>query len=450
MNSQVPVRVAGERQRVGWFTAACLLVSNIIGGGIFTTTGFLARDLGDPLLILALWVIGGIVALAGALCYAALGAAFPQAGGDYVYLREAYGSLVAFLSGWASLTVGFGAAIAASSASFAAYFLRVIPLAQENSPVAKGLSLLLLWTLTLVHTRGIVVGGTAQRLLTTTKVVAIMAFLIGGLAVGHGSWMNLITPAPDATPEFGAIVVALVFIGYTYLGWNVVGYIAGEIAEPSRTLPRVIIGGTLFVAGLYLSLNLMYLFALPVSILAQPPVLPVAERVATALWDATSGRFVAAVLCVSIAGAVSAMVWAGPRVYWAMTRDGAFAPWLSTVHPTAGVPVRAIVLQTLWASVLILTGTFEQLVIYGGLVLAAFTALTVSTIFALRHSTRGLMSPFRVPLYPIPPVLFSLFSLLVVAATFTQRPFESAFGALTIAAGLPLYWYWRRQASRPR
>lgn len=213
MSRRIPAREAGGKHGVGWFTAACLLVSNIIGGGIFTTTGFLARDLGDPLLILALWMIGGIVALAGALCYAELGAAFPQAGGDYVYLREAYGPLAGFLSGWASLTIGFGAAIAASSASFAAYFLTVIPLAQENSLVAKGLSLLLLWTLTLVHTRGIVVGGTAQRLLTTTKVVAIMAFLVGGLAVGQGSWRYLTTPAPDAAPGFGAIAVALVFIG---------------------------------------------------------------------------------------------------------------------------------------------------------------------------------------------------------------------------------------------
>jgi APA family basic amino acid/polyamine antiporter len=396
-----------------------------------------------------LWVIGGIVALAGALCYAELGAAFPQAGGDYVYLREAYGPLAGFLSGWASLTIGFGAAIAASSASFAAYFLRVVPLAQENSLIAKGLSLLLLWTLTLVHAQGIIVGGTAQRLLTTTKVAAIMAFLVGGLAIGRGSWTHLTMATTDTAPTAGAIAVALVFIGYTYLGWNVAGYIAAEIAEPSRTLPRVIIGGTMLVAVLYLSLNLMYLFALPVAIMAQPPVLPVAERAATALWGAASGRFVAAVLCASIAGAVSAMVWAGPRVYWAMARDGVFASWFSTVHPRTGAPGRAIVLQSLWASVLILTGTFEQLVIYGGLVLAVFTALTVSTVFPLRRGAHKPVSPFRAPFFPIPPLLFSLFSLLVVVVTFIQRPLESAFGALTIAAGLPLYWYWRRQASRP-
>lgn len=433
---------AGRRQ-VGWFTATCVLVSNIIGGGIFTTTGFMARDLGDPVLILALWVVGAGFALAGAMSYGELGAALPQAGGDYVYLRRAYGSLAGFLSGWTSFTIGFGAAIAASAVSFASYFLRVAPIADDNGWAAKGLALLLLWSLTAVHAAGVGAGGRLQRVLTTTKVLAILGLVLGGLSLGSGSWKNFTVRAPDADPGIGALMVALIFVMYSYLGWNVAGYIAGEIAEPGRTLPRIMIGGTAFVGAMYLLLNLVYLYALPVTSLAQPPVLPVAEKAAAALWGPASGRFVAALLCLSIAGAVSAMVWAGPRVYWAMARDGVFASWFAVLDGTTGAPVRAILLQSGWASLLILTSTFEQLVIYSGLVLAVFTAFTVGALIVLRRRQPDLPRPYRVPLYPALPGLLVVLSLIIVGYSLVQRPIESALGLATVLAGIPLYFVWR-------
>lgn len=433
---------AGRRQ-VGWFTATCVLVSNIIGGGIFTTTGFMARDLGDPVLILALWVVGAGFALAGAMSYGELGAALPQAGGDYVYLRRAYGSLAGFLSGWTSFTIGFGAAIAASAVSFASYFLRVAPIADDNGWAAKGLALLLLWSLTAVHVAGVEAGGRLQRVLTTTKVIAILGLVLGGVSLGSGSWKHFTVRAPDADPGIGALMVALIFVMYSYLGWNVAGYIAGEIAEPGRTLPRIMIGGTAFVGAMYLLLNLVYLYALPVTSLAQPPVLPVAEKAAAALWGPISGRIVAALLCLSIAGAVSAMVWAGPRVYWAMARDGVFASWFAVLDGTTGVPVRAILLQSGWASLLILTSTFEQLVIYGGLVLAVFTAFTVGALIVLRRRQPDLPRPYRVPLYPALPGLLVVLSLIIVGYSLIQRPIESALGLATVLAGIPLYFVWR-------
>ncbi len=433
---------AGRRQ-VGSFTAACVLVSNIVGGGIFTTTGFMARDLGDPMLILALWLVGAGFALAGAMSYGELGAALPQAGGDYVYLRLAYGPLAGFLIGWTSLTIGFGAAIAASAVSFASYFLRVAPIADDNGWAAKGLALLLLWSLTAVHADGVEAGGRLQRVLTTTKVLAILVLVLGGLSLGSGSWKNFAVRAPDADPDIGALMVALIFVMYSYLGWNVAGYIAGEIAEPGRTLPKIMIGGTAFVGAMYLLLNLVYLYALPVTSLAQPPVLPVAEKAAAALWGPASGRFVAALLCLSIAGAVSAMVWAGPRVYWAMARDGAFASWLAALDGTTGAPVRAILLHSGWASLLILTGTFEQLVIYGGLVLAVFTAFTVGALIVLRRRQPDLPRPYRVPLYPALPGLLVTLSLIIVGYSLIQRPIESALGVTTVLAGIPLYFVWR-------
>jgi APA family basic amino acid/polyamine antiporter len=432
-------------QKIGWFTASCVLVSNIIGGGIFTTTGIMARDLGDPLLILLLWFVGALFALGGAMVYGELGAALPHAGGDYVYLREAYGPLVAFLSGWTSFTIGFGAAVAASSISFSSYALRVVPIEDERGWLAKSLSLFLLWAATFMHCRGVGTGGRMQLLLTTTKVVAIGGLILGGLwaIAGHGD--ILFTRPTVQQPTLGASAIALVIVTYCYLGWNVAGYIAGDIVDPQRTLPRIMIGGTAFVAVLYLLLNVVYLSALSIAELAREPIIPVAEKTAAALWGPQSGRLVAAILCLSIAGAVSAMTWAGPRAYWAMARDGMISPWLAQLHPRTAVPARAIVFQSLWASLLILSGTFEQLLVYSGLVLSLFMALTLSTVFRLRCAGLPASSRYRVPLYPFLPAVLVIGALTLVIYSLVQRPTESLYGAATVLSGIPLYYFWRRR-----
>ena len=441
----MPPNLHPQTQKIGWFTASCLLVSNIIGGGIFTTTGLMARDLGDPLLILLLWAAGGFFAIGGAMVYGELGSRLPHAGGDYVYLRATYGSFVAFLSGWTSFTIGFGAAVAASAISFSAYALRVVPIADEGSWVAKALSLCLLWFVTLVHCGGLTGGGRLQRLITSTKVLAIGALILGGLSASAAQWNWLSTRPADAHPTPGSIAIALVIVTYCYLGWNVAGFIATEITNPQRTLPRVMIGGTAFVATIYVLLNVVYLSALSISALAQEPIVPVAEKSSAALWGPTSGRFVAALLCLSIAGAVSAMTWAGPRVYWAMAHDGVISPWLAQRDPQTGVPARAIMCQTLWASVLILSGTFEQLLVYSGMVLAFFMALTLSTIFPLRARAAEDTTVYRIPLYPILPALLVIGALAIVFVSFLQRPVQALYGAMTVLGGLPLYFYWRRR-----
>jgi basic amino acid/polyamine antiporter, APA family len=427
---------------IGWFTASCVLVSNIIGGGIFTTTGILAREIGDPMTILFLWFIGALFALGGAMIYGELGSILPHAGGDYVYLRKAYGPLVAFLSGWTSFTIGFGAALAASAISFSSYALRVVPLDALHGWTAKGLSLALLWTVTLVHSQGVGTGGRLQRILTTTKVLAIAGLIIGGLVAGGGHFKAGDTAEP-MVPTMGAAAIGLVIVIYCYLGWNVASYIASEIDNPLKTLPRIMIGGTAFVGSIYLLLNVVYLSALSVAELAQEPVVPVAEKTAAALWGTGSGQIVAALLCLSIAGAVSAMVWAGPRIYWAMARDGAISPWLAHVQPTTGVPVRAILFQSMWASILILSGTFEQLLVYSGLVLALFMALSLSTIFRLRGNVTGTAPIYRAPLYPLLPVILVTGAFLLVLYSLVQRPVESLYGAATVLSGVPLYYFWR-------
>ncbi len=437
------------RHSIGWYTASCLLVSNIIGGGIFTTTGLMARDLGDPLLILLLWCVGGLFAIGGAMVYGELGSRLPHAGGDYVYLREAYGSLVAFLSGWTSFTIGFGAAVAASAISFSSYALRVIPIEDERGWWAKGLSFVLLWLVTLVHCSGLGAGGRLQRLITSTKVLAIGGLILGGLSAGAAHWDLLSAGPAAAPPTIGGIAIALVIVTYCYLGWNVAGFIATEIADPQRTLPRVMIGGTAFVASLYVLLNVVYLSALSIDALAQEPIVPVAEKVAAALWGPDSGRVVALLLCCSIAGAVSAMTWAGPRVYWAMAQDGVISRWLARRDPQTGVPARAILFQTCWASVLILSGTFEQLIVYSGLVLALFMALTISAVFRLRGGDRDHAHHYRAPFYPFLPAVLVAGAFTLVLYSVIERPTESLYGAATVLSGVPLYFFWRNSHSPP-
>ena len=441
------LRSSGPIYTIGWFTASCLLISNIIGGGIFTTTGLMARDLGDPMLILGLWSLGGLFAIGGAMVYGELGSRLPHAGGDYVYLREAYGPLVAFLSGWTSFTIGFGAAVAASSISFSAYAFRIFPVMDESGWWAKGLSLTLLWLVTVIHSRGLAGGGRLQRVVTSTKVLAIGVLIVGGLSASTAHW-DWLSAGPNVGPHPGSIAVALVIVVYCYLGWNVAGFIATEIADPRRVLPRVMIGGTAFVATIYVLLNLVYLSALSVASLAKEPIVPVAEKSAAALWGPNSGQLVAALLCLSIAGAVSAMTWAGPRVYWAMAQDGAITPWLAYRDRETGVPARAILFQTLWASALIVTGTFEQLIIYSGMVLALFMGLTLSAIFPLRSKNRQPDPVYSSPWYPVLPALLVGGAALIVGSSVWHRPMEGLYGAATVAAGLPFYFYWKGKNAR--
>lgn len=428
---------------IGWFTASCVLVSNIIGGGIFTTTGLMARDLGDPLLILILWFTGALFAIGGAMVYGELGSLLPHAGGDYVYLREAYGPLVAFLSGWTSFTIGFGAAVAASAISFSSYALRLVPLSDESGWIAKGLSLGLLWLATWMHCRGVETGGRLQLVLTTTKIFAIGGLILGGLATIAGRGGAWIAHPSSTVPTLGATAIALVVVTYCYLGWNVAGYIASDIADPARMLPRIMIGGTAFVAAIYIVLNVVYLSTLSITQLAAEPIVPVAEKVATALWGAGSGRLVAGILCLAIAGAVSAMTWAGPRVYWAMANDRMISPWLARLDPRTGVPARAIITQSLWASMLILSGTFEQLLIYSGVVLALFMALTLSTVFRLRQTSTSNTHRYHAPLYPWLPAALIIGAGTLVIYSVLERPAEALYGAATILSGVPLYLYWK-------
>ena len=431
-------------RRIGWFTAACVLVGNVVGTGIFTTTGFMARDLGHPGLILSIWLMGGLIALAGALSYSELGTALPVAGGEYVYLHRAYGPFIGFLSGWTSFAVGFSAAIAAGAMSFAAYFLELLRLGDEGGVPSTIVGLALLWSITGFHLVGVGAGGFLQRILTLLNIGAIFALITAGLLIGEGNWAHLNLSDARATPSIGLSIVSLIFALYAYSGWNAAVYLAGEVTEPARTIPRALIGGTLFVTLLYLALNGFYFYALPVTDLANAPLLPVANKVAVALLGSDAARLVTTLLCLSIAGAMSAMVWAGPRVYYAMARDGLIPSCFCRTSGARDTPINAILLQSLWASVLILSGSFERLVIYSGTVLTVFSALAVGALLILRRKEPNLPRPYRTPLYPFVPGFFIVMSIVIIWNAVSERPLEAGLGLATVLAGTPLYVIWQR------
>jgi len=444
---------------VGAFTATCVVVANVIGAGIFTTPGFLARDLGSPFAVLSIWVLGAILALAGALSYSELGAALPRAGGEYIYLREAYGPVWGFLSGWTSFFAGFAAPIAAACIGFSAYLSPFAPGLSPNyvlgsveiGPLRLSLSggqvvaLLALWFLTMVHISGVQRGGKMQVALTAGKIAAIAALIVVGLLLGTGDWGHFRSGELGLIPASALTngAVSLIFVLYCYSGWNAAVYLAGEVKHPNRTIPFSLLTGTGIVMVLYMGLNVLFLYALPISEMSG--VLEIGEKASLALFGPVATYLVAAIMALSILASASAMILAGPRVYFAMASDGLFPKRLAGVHGQYGSPAAAIFAQSLWISVLILTGTFEQLIVYSGFALVLFSALAVGSVMVLRWRRPELPRPFRTPLYPATPLLFLVFSAWILWFTLRGRPAEALFAIATIAFGLPLYFFWRRR-----
>ncbi len=371
---------ANEMARaLGPGTAAVIVIANTIGSGIFTTSGFIARDVGTPAWLMGLWLAGGLIALAGAFSYGELGAAMPQAGGEYVYLCEAYGPFVGYLGGWTSFFIGFSGALAAAVLAFVGYLNGFLPWLEFSAPTGRVAALAALWTITAVHLSGLGPGGFMQRVLTAGTVGAILTLILSAFALGHGSAGNFASSAP----AHGSTAVSLILVLYAYSGWNAASYVAGEIREPQRSLPAALFAGTAIVTVLYLALNAMYLYALPIS--SMSGVLAIAEKASVALFGPLAAHVIAAILALAILGSASAMVLAGPRVYFAMARDGLFPRGIGAVHPWRGTPARAIVLQSGWASVLIvLFGAFEPLLVYAGFVVTVFTAMAVAALVLLR------------------------------------------------------------------
>ena len=451
-----------SRFRIGWVAAASLVVSNMVGAGIFTTSGFLLENLRSPLIMIAAWAVGGILALCGTLAYAELGASLPQVGGDYVYLRKAYGPLWGFMSGWMAFFAGIGTPICLTALTFTEYLTPLAPglSIQGHEPFLEvsGLTLTLsaghlvaiglIWLLSLVHYLGIRRGGKLQVAVTSLNMLLIFSFILFAFLFATGDWGHF-TSLPKSAPAvstglFPLFAVSMIWIMYSYSGFNAAAYVAGEIERPGRNLPLALLVGTGTVTLLYLALNAVYIYACPVQELSGK--LDVAKIAAITLFGPGIGWLFSTIIATCALASSSAMVCIGPRIYQAMASDGLFFASAARTSRKFGTPGVALLLQALWSSLLIMVGSFDQLLTYCGFLLSFFAALTVSAVIVLRHRHPELARPYKAWGYPLTPAFFVAVSLwMMIYAVFT-RPAESMIGAVVVGLGIPAYFIWKRKS----
>jgi APA family basic amino acid/polyamine antiporter len=432
--------VTTQTRRLGLGITAAIVVANMIGTGVFTSTGFQAISLHDPKTILLAWIIGGVIALCGAACYAELGTLMPKAGGEYVYLREAYHPALGFMSGWVSLTWGFSAAIATSAILFAKYLATLLPGIADPTSV-KIVAIALIVSMTAMHSFDAKLGGRVQQVFTIMKVALIAVFIIAGFLSGNGDWSHFETQggglANVATEQFA---IALMYVSFAYSGWNAAAYIAGEVENPEKTLPRSLLLGTGVVMGLYLLLNVIYFYALPSQTLAHGndggPIIEVGNAAAVQLFGKSAGNLITSLIAIALVSAVSAMVMAGPRVYEAMANDRALPSVLGRLNKR-GVPMFAVIAQGAFGIAFVLFSELDELLRSVGFTLAIFAALTCSTLFVLRR--RGLRGAYRTFAYPVTPLLFIAMSAWIAYAQIKKNPWESLAVLAVLVVGALLY-----------
>jgi basic amino acid/polyamine antiporter, APA family len=440
--ASVQPEAGGLQRRLGPIDAAAIVISNVIGGGIFFVPVIVAQLVPHPSALLGAWAAGGALAFAGAMAYAELGAMRPHAGGEYVYIRDAYGPLAAFLTGWTSFVAGFSGAIAASAVAFAGYVDHFVPLSERARTIVALASVL---AFTLVHVRGLGPGRFLQNLLALLKVSAIVLLVAAGFMAAHGTIGNLTSGDHATAVGWG---LALVPVMFTYSGWNAAAYVAEEVRDPHRNVPRSLALGTIAVVVLYLALNALFLYAMPVDRLAALNPASLMDTVAAQLFGAAGGSLLAIFALISIAASISAMVLAGPRVYYAMARDGVFVRAAGDVHPRFRTPVAAIVAQGIWSGVLVLSGTLSQLVAYTGFAVVLFAGIAVSAVFVLRRRMPDAPRPFRALGYPWAPAIFVIASAAMVVNEIWRNPQPALAGLALILAGIPIYFLMRARAPR--
>jgi basic amino acid/polyamine antiporter, APA family len=413
-------------------TATALAVASMIGIGVFTSLGFQVKDLPSGFTLLMLWVVGGVVALCGALSYAELATAFPRSGGEYNFLSRIYHRAIGFIAGWVSATVGFTAPTALAAMAFGSYFAGVVP---GVPPLA--LALALVWSIALVHLRGTDRASTFQNVSTFIKVALIVVFIVAAFLLGTPSPISFAPAAEDvghiASPAFA---VSLAFVMYSYAGWNAVTYIAGEVRDPQRTLPYSVIVAVVTVTVLYVGLNAVFLYSTPVGELAGQ--IDVAVISGHHIFGDTGGRIVGALICIGLVSTVSAMMWIGPRVIMVMGED---FPLLSPFarRTPGGVPTLAVLLQLVVVTVLLLTQGFESILEFIQFSLTVSSFLTVLGVIVLRFTQPELPRPYRVWGYPLTPLVFLAVSLFMMINLVLQRPVQALAGTIMMLTGLLIF-----------
>lgn len=440
----------GLTRTLGLFPATNIVIANIIGAGIFTTSGLLMADLGSPVLLIVLWAVGGIIAICGALAYGELGANFPEAGGEYMFLSRIFHPSLGFLSGWVSFIVGFSAPIAASALGFGEYFIRAFPgLAEWISEYtflgvngsSKLFAVLVVLAFTIIHSRGLKFGTGIQNILTILKVLLVAGLIIAGLVFGKGNAGNF-----EAQNTLGkglsgwkTIGLSVMWIMFAYSGWNASTYIGSEIKKPQRNLPASLLIGTGIVIILYLLVNAVYVYA--VNPEEMKGVISIGGLAMGKLFGPGAETIFSLLISFALFSSLSAFIIIGPRVYYSMARDGLFFKSIARVSSKYKVPVHSIYLQSAIAIIFILTGSFDQILTYMGFSLGIFPLLTIAGSFRIRR-TKQIQT--RIPGFPVPQLIYLLSGMMILILAFMERPVESSIALATVAAGIPAYFLFRK------
>lgn len=441
-------------RQLGAISATALVVSNMVGTGIFATSGFLAGQLGSPPLVLWIWVVGAVVALCGAFCYSELGVNMPSSGGEYVYLTRAFGPTWGFMTGWVSFFAGFSAPIAAAALAFSDYLGYFFPsLHQERARVLAGsgdwtfqaggaqlVACALIVLFTVVNLFGVQRMARIQNALTGLKVLVLVAFVAIGFVAGTGDWSHFSMNAQRtvSTPIAGQFAISLFWIYVAYSGWNAATYVAEELRQPSRTLPWALTLGTCLVAALYLGLNMVFIYAAPLEDLKGE--LAVGALAASRLFGPGIAGMFSALMALSLMATVSAMVTIGPRVYYAMAKNGAFLSAAAKVHPQWHTPVAAIVAQGICAMLMTLT-PFPQLVIYIGFTLSFFAVMSVVSLLMFRRRPGWRKLAVVSAAYPLVPAVFLLVGVWMIIQGIQLKPYVSLATVATVVTGALVYHF---------
>ncbi|PLW92036.1 MAG: amino acid permease [Marinilabiliales bacterium] len=417
------------------FTAVNFVIANMVGTGVFTSLGFQLADLSNIAAILMLWVIGGILALFGAMAYGELGAAMPRSGGEYNFLSRIYHPSVGFLGGWVSATIGFAAPVALASMAFGEYFNRVLP---EVSPMLS--AIIILSIITAVHSWDIKSGGQFQNIFTVAKIAFVILFIVAGLffapetqnislSIDSGTWADVFTPA---------FFVALIYVSYAYSGWNASAYFVNDLKNPVKQLPKSLLVGTIVVTALYVLLNFVFLLVAPAAEMTGQ--LEVGFIAANYIFGVNVGQMMSIAISLLLVSSISSMVFAGPRVTQVMGEDFKLLSFLGK-KTKRNVPMTAVLLQFAISFVLIITASFDQLITYTGFVLNIFTFLTVMGVYVHRIKYKDADRPVKTWGYPVTPFIFMAFNLAIGVFLVIERPVESLIGLGTIAVGAILYFF---------
>ena len=447
----------GLRREIGLFSATILVIANMVGTGIFTTSGFMMSEMGSPLILLLCWAAGGVFALCGALCYGELGARFPRAGGEYVFLTECFGRSLGFLSGWISLVVGFSAPIAAASMAFAVYLFKVLDLPSGGVFFKFGmlnlgpsglLAIAVIVLISVVHYHSLRVGSRVQNALTVFKIGLVLVFIVAGFVFGKGSFDHFHLALENAAPvSAGTFAVSLIFVSFAFSGWNAAAYLGSEIVNPRRNIPLALFWGTLAVTLVYLLLNVVYIYALSPS--AMVNVMDIGAVAAVALFGKPASRAFSAAVGLGLLSVISAMIMTGPRIYYAMSRDGVFFNVFGQLNSRRRTPASSIFLQAAIAVAMVLTASFDTLLIYIGFTLSLFAMLTVAGLMRLRVTEPNAEISYRTFGYPVTPLVFILGNLWIIVFSIKSRPVTALAGLGTIAAGALIYYVLQRKLNAP-